>query len=35
VVGRISNDRLLIDLRSVMPRQDQQVVEAVTNLSKA
>ena len=35
VVGRISNDRLLIDLRSVMPRQDQQIVEAVINLSKA
>lgn len=33
IVGRISNERLLIDLRSVMPRQDQQIVEAVTNLS--
>ena len=34
LVPRISDDRLLIDLRSVMPRQDRQIVEAFANLSK-
>ena len=29
VVGRIQEDRLLLDLRTVMPRQDQALVEAV------
>jgi L-seryl-tRNA(Ser) seleniumtransferase len=29
VVGRVQQDRLLLDLRSVMPRQDQQLVAAV------
>ena len=30
VVGRIQDERLLLDLRTVMPRQDQALVEAVT-----
>ncbi len=29
VVGRIQDERLLLDLRTVMPRQDQALVEAV------
>ncbi len=29
VVGRVRNDRLLLDLRTVMPRQDQELVAAV------
>ena len=33
VVGRVQRDELLIDLRSVMPRQDQQIVEAFANLA--
>ena len=30
IVGRIQDERLLLDLRTVMPRQDQALVEAVT-----
>jgi len=30
VVGRVQNDRLLLDLRSVLPRQDMELVEAVS-----
>ena len=30
VVGRIQEDRLLLDLRSVSPRQDQELVTAVS-----
>lgn len=33
VFGRIHRDRLLLDLRSVLPRQDIQLVEAVRALS--
>jgi L-seryl-tRNA(Ser) seleniumtransferase len=33
VFGRIHKDRLLLDLRSVFPRQDLQIVEAVQKLS--
>jgi L-seryl-tRNA(Ser) seleniumtransferase len=33
VVGRICNDRFLLDLRSVMPRQDQQLIDAVAQLT--
>jgi L-seryl-tRNA(Ser) seleniumtransferase len=29
VVGRIENDRLLLDLRTVFPRQDQALVEGI------
>jgi L-seryl-tRNA(Ser) seleniumtransferase len=29
VVGRVQQDRLLLDLRSVLPRQDVQLVAAV------
>jgi len=32
VFGRIHKDRLLLDLRSVFPRQDMQIVEAVQQL---
>jgi len=32
VVGRVQNDRLLLDLRSVLPRQDMELVEAVAAL---
>lgn len=32
VVGRVSQDRLLLDLRSVFPRQDIQLVEAFEGL---
>jgi L-seryl-tRNA(Ser) seleniumtransferase len=35
VVGRIQQGQLLLDLRSVMPRQDQQLVEAVRGLGRA
>jgi L-seryl-tRNA(Ser) seleniumtransferase len=35
VVGRVQNDRLLFDLRSVFPRQDQQLVAAVAALEEA
>ena len=34
VIGRVQQDRLLLDLRSVMPRQDQELVEAVCALGK-
>lgn len=33
VVGRVDGDHLLLDLRSVLPRQDAQLVEAVEALS--
>jgi L-seryl-tRNA(Ser) seleniumtransferase len=35
VVGRVQQDQLRLDLRSVFPRQDQQLVEAVAALSAA
>ena len=35
VVGRIRNDRLLIDLRTVFAEQDTQVVETFRSLSKS
>lgn len=35
VFGRIQRDRLLLDLRSVFPRQDIELVEAVTQLGTA
>jgi len=34
VVGRIHDNRLLFDLRSVFPRQDQQLVAAVAALEE-
>jgi L-seryl-tRNA(Ser) seleniumtransferase len=34
VVGRIQQDRLLLDLRSVLPRQDAQIVAAVSRLGQ-
>lgn len=33
VVGRIQNDRLLLDLRGVFPHQDQQLLEVIERLS--
>jgi L-seryl-tRNA(Ser) seleniumtransferase len=33
VVGRVQRERLLLDLRSVVPRQDQQLVSAVEKLA--
>jgi L-seryl-tRNA(Ser) seleniumtransferase len=33
VVSRVQQDRLLLDLRSVLPRQDAQLVEAVEAIS--
>ncbi len=33
VVGRVHGDRLLLDLRTVFPRQDQSLVEAVLGIS--
>jgi L-seryl-tRNA(Ser) seleniumtransferase len=33
VVGRVQRDRLLLDLRSVFPRQDQQLASAVEKLA--
>jgi L-seryl-tRNA(Ser) seleniumtransferase len=35
VVGRVQQDHLFLDLRSVMPRQDQQLVAAFEALRKA
>jgi len=35
VVGRIQEERLLLDLRTVMPRQDQALVEAVTAVGQS
>jgi hypothetical protein len=35
VFGRIQKDRLLLDLRSVFPRQDLELVEAVRRLGTA
>lgn len=35
VCGRVQNDALLIDLRTVFPRQDSQIVQAVFALSKS
>jgi L-seryl-tRNA(Ser) seleniumtransferase len=34
VVGRIQQDRLLLDLRSVFPRQDVDLVAAVEALAR-
>lgn len=34
VFGRVKEDRLLIDLRSVFPSQDAEIVEAVQSLTK-
>jgi L-seryl-tRNA(Ser) seleniumtransferase len=34
VVGRIKNDRLLLDLRSVFPRQESALLEAVQELAR-
>jgi L-seryl-tRNA(Ser) seleniumtransferase len=34
VMGRIKNDRLLLDLRSVLPAQDMLLVDALTAFSK-
>ena len=34
VIGRIEKDRLLLDLRSVMPRQDQSLVAALAALDQ-
>jgi len=34
VVGRVQQDRLLLDLRSVLPRQDQPLVEAFEAIGK-
>jgi L-seryl-tRNA(Ser) seleniumtransferase len=33
IVGRVQDGRLLLDLRSVFPRQDQQLIEAVAAVS--
>ena len=35
VVGRVRQDRLMLDLRSVLPRQDQGLVEAFSSLGSA
>ncbi len=35
VVGRVQQDRLLLDLRSVLPRQDTQLIVALEALCKA
>ncbi|MEE9602257.1 MAG: L-seryl-tRNA(Sec) selenium transferase [Thermoguttaceae bacterium] len=32
VIGRVQEDRLLLDMRSVLPRQDMHIVEAVETL---
>jgi L-seryl-tRNA(Ser) seleniumtransferase len=34
VVGRVQEDRLLLDLRSVLPRHDQELVAALTALGQ-
>jgi L-seryl-tRNA(Ser) seleniumtransferase len=34
VVGRVHEDRLLLDLRSVFPRQDMEILAALENLGK-
>jgi len=34
IIGRVQNDRLLFDLRSVFPRQDLALVQAVEGLAK-
>ncbi|MGE0607225.1 MAG: L-seryl-tRNA(Sec) selenium transferase [Pirellulales bacterium] len=35
VVGRVEQDRLLLDLRTVFPRQDQQLIEAIAAIEPA
>ena len=35
VVGRVQQDRLLLDLRTVLPRQDTQLVAAVEAVGSA
>lgn len=35
VVGRVQQDRLLLDLRSVFPRQDAEMVAALETLGKS
>jgi L-seryl-tRNA(Ser) seleniumtransferase len=34
IVGRVSRDRLLLDLRSVLPEQDTLLVDAVAGASQ-
>ena len=34
IFGRVQQDRLLLDLRSVLPSQDMQIVEAISALSR-
>jgi L-seryl-tRNA(Ser) seleniumtransferase len=34
VVGRVENDRLVLDLRTVLPRQDRALVEAIVGSSQ-
>ena len=34
VIGRVQKDRLLLDLRSVLPRQDMELVKAFSVLGK-
>jgi hypothetical protein len=34
VIGRVRQDRLLLDLRSVLPRQDTQLIAALEALGK-
>ena len=35
VVGRVHEDRLMVDLRSVIPRQDQELAEVFTSIGSA
>jgi len=35
IVGRIENDRLILDLRTVIPRQDRVLIEAIVGASKS
>jgi hypothetical protein len=32
VFGRLSDDRLLLDLRSILPRQDVELIDALEKL---
>jgi len=34
VIGRVEEDRVLLDLRTVFPEQDAQLLEALVNLAQ-
>jgi hypothetical protein len=34
MIGRVEEDRVLLDLRTVFPEQDAQLLEALVNLAQ-